>query len=244
MRQVSKVTTINTDLSALLWYARNQAYFVTLKSWKLQQNEAIKILYSPFSLSLFLSRIDVLFAESSFSTLRFVYDRARDRHFHFRRSRVFFSPTSPPFSPFLFPERSSAIAYQPRNPAWSVGAQQEAQWTEIASSRRWISNERGEKDVECRWATGPIERAEWERDNYRHFRMVLPRVALLELSLSLSTALPRSLSLLFFSTVTLTRAFIKINFDADLRLIYRLRNWFPELTRTTHNESQKAPRWL
>lgn len=50
---------------------------------------------------------------------------------------------------------------------------------------------------------GPIERAEWKRDNYRHFRVVLPRVAF-------------RVSSLFFFTESSARAFIKINFDADL----------------------------
>lgn len=52
-------------------------------------------------------------------------------------------------------ERSSAIAYQsPVQSGMKYGAQQEVQWTKIASFRRWISNERGEKDVGCCRGTG------------------------------------------------------------------------------------------
>lgn len=49
---------------------------------------------------------------------------------------------------------------------------------------------------------GPIERTEWKRDNYRHFHVVLPRVAFWVFS--------------FFFVQLSARAFIKINFDANL----------------------------
>jgi len=57
---------------------------------------------------------------------------------------------------------------------------------------------------------------EWNGDNYRHFRVVLQRVAFRIPSYCLSL-FPSSVPFSFFPFIaSFARAFIKINFDADL----------------------------
>lgn len=111
---------------------------------------------------------------------------------------------------FLFRECSSAIAYLLRNLTWSVGAQQGAQWIEIANSRRWISNKCGKKNVGCYRGMGYDGKSRIEK------KIIIGTLAWFSREGHFQDSLSLSLFPFFFHWVVFARAFIKINFDADL----------------------------